>query len=218
MCVTVAGATIRYLQAMTRIRVLAPFLLVLSLVACTSEDPAPAPTVASPAPASASPASPAAYRHTVIDLCEKLDLAPLTPLRLTVREKRAAVPPGFTEDKADQCLHEMTTAAGKIARLTVTAIVTGTPAEARREFEAPGKLKPVGPVTGPWQQGAARTLDTESGFKQTQFEVYAVSDNLYLSVWLTVGGDAYTPPRDLQPAVAKIAETTFATVSTAWKR
>jgi hypothetical protein len=206
---------------MTRIRVLAPFLVVLSLAACTGTDPKPAPTTAGqgPAPASASPSPAVTYEHKVIDLCEKVDLAPLAPLRLTLREKRAAQPLGVREHEGDSCLHEMTTAEGKIARLTVSAVVTGTPDQARGRLDAAtGGTTAIGPVAGPWQQGVVHTLDTEQGYKHSELEVRAVSGNLYLSVWLAVGGDEYTPAGTLQPPVTKIAETTFATVTEAWAR
>ena len=47
--------------------------------------------------------------------------------------------------------------------------------------------------------------------------MHVLDGNLYLSVWLAVGGASYTPPKELEPAVTKIAETTFATVAQAWK-
>ena len=159
------------------------------------------------------------YQYAVVDLCTKADLAPLAALKLTVQEKRNSLPPGYSEGEAEMCLHEMTTADGHIARLTLTAIVAESAADAQREFQGTqrDKLKPAGPVPGPWQQGVARTLDTTAGFKHTEYAVHALDGNLYLSVWLAVGGDSYTPAKELEPVVAKIAETTFATVAQAWK-
>jgi len=204
---------------MTRIRLLAPVFVVLGLAACTT-GPDPAPTTASQAPAPADPASSSAavtYEHKVIDLCNKVDLAPLAPLRLTLQAKRAALPPGVREGEGDSCLHEMRTAEGKTARLTVSAVVTDRPDQAQREVEGKsGGMTLVGPVTGPWQQGAALTRDGDAGVEETQSEVRAASDNLYLSVWLSVGDKA--PVEALQPSVTKIAETTFATVTEAWRK
>jgi hypothetical protein len=221
MCATVAGDLIRYLRAMTRTRALPSLLVVLCLAACTEGSPELAPTATgyAPAPISASPSSAVTYQYAVLDLCTAADLAPLAALDLTVREKRNSLPPGFTEGEAEMCLHEMKTADGHIARLTLTAIVAESAAEAQREFEGAerDKMKPAGPVSGPWQQGVARTLDTTTGFKHTEYVTHILDGNLYLSVWLAVGGDSYTPAKELEPAVTKITETTFKTVAGAWR-
>lgn len=206
---------------MTMLRVLPLALTALSLAACTGGTPTPAPTgSATTSAAAASPsAATAAYRYADLDLCAATDLAPLAGLKLTVKEKRRTVPAGHSKGEGEACLHEMTTPGGDIARLTVDAIPAGSADEAQALYRSveQDEMKADGAVAGPWEQGGGRTLDTTDGYRHSEYLVHTRSGNLHISVWLAVGGDAYTPKEQLAPAVKAIAEQTYATVTRAWK-
>ena len=205
---------------MISLRALSLALTVLSLAACSGGTPVPPPTdPATPPPAVAPSQSPlAAYRHSELDLCAATDLAPLAALKLTVKDKRRKVPPGY-KGEGELCLHEMTTSSGHIARLTVEAIPAASVDEAQGIYRAVERdpMRADGAVAGLWERGEGRTLDTVDGYQQSQYLVHTLSANLHISVWLTVGGDAYTPKEELAPMVEAIAAETYATVTRAWK-
>ncbi|GAA3769731.1 hypothetical protein GCM10022225_65670 [Plantactinospora mayteni] len=196
-------------------------LTVLSLAACTEGTPAPPPAAeATTPPATATSQSPLpAYRYSDLDLCAATDLAPLAALKLTLKEKRRAAPDGYRKGEGEACLHEMTTSSGDIARLTVEAIPAKSADEAQGIYRTLDRepMKLDGAVAGPWEQGEGRTLDTVESYKHSRYQVQALSGNLYVSVWLAVGGDAYTPKEKLAPIVEAIAAETYATVARAWK-
>lgn len=208
---------------MTSLRVLPLVLAALSLAACSAGTPTSSSSTTgstpSTTPSTVASSSPPSYRYADLDLCAALDLAPLAPLKLTVKDKRRAVPAGHTKGEGEACLHEMRTSSGDIARLTVEAIPAESVDEARGIYRAveQDSMKPDGAVAGPWEQGAGRTLDTAEGYKHSEYLVHVLSGNLHVSVWLAVGGDAYTPKEELAPVVKAMTEQTYATVTTAWK-
>jgi hypothetical protein len=208
---------------MISLRAVALALTVLSLAACTGGTPAPSPTdpVTTPPAVAPSETPLVAYRHSDLDLCAATDLAPLAALKLTVQEKRRRVPPGYRKGGGEMCLHEMTTPSGHVARLTVEAIPAKSVEEAQgiyRGVQQRESMKADGAIAGPWEQSEGRTLDTlEGGDKQSQYLVQTLSGNLYISIWLAVGGNAYTPKEKLAPMVEAIAAETYATTTRAWK-
>jgi hypothetical protein len=159
------------------------------------------------------------FRYSDLDLCAAIDLAPLADLKLAVQDKRRTVPAGHTKGEGEACLHEMKTADGKTARLTVEAIPAESVDAASALFRGveQDSMKSDGAVAGPWEQGAGRTLDTQVGYKHSEYLVHVRSENLYLSVWLAVGGDSYAAKDKLAPKVQALAEATFTTVTRFWK-
>ncbi|HET9517134.1 MAG TPA: hypothetical protein VFO77_05350 [Actinoplanes sp.] len=206
---------------MTRTRVLAATLLVLSLAACTVDAPKSAPpSLWQPSVQSTSPTPTVTYRHTELDLCAEADLAPLKSLRLTVQQQNGR--PNFPLISADHqstCHHTLRTADGHYASLVVGAVVLDSAEHARRTFDAKqARYKSAGTVSGPWQAGAASTfVGTTGKFKNSEYGVRVLDGNLYLEASLAVHGTSHTPLGKMDPIVTEIATTTFDTVARAWR-
>ncbi|MEV4410984.1 hypothetical protein [Catellatospora sp. NPDC049609] len=207
---------------MTSLRLVPLALTALSLAACAGGTPTPGASTAAatPSAAAASPsAAAAAYRYSDLDLCAATDLAPLAGLKLTVQDERRTAPAGHRKGEGEACLHEMKTAGGHTARLTVEAIPAASADAADAIYRAVEQdaMKADGAVAGPWEQGAGRTLDTTQGYRHSEYLVHGVSGNLHVSVWLAVGGDEYTPKEKLAPLVKAVAEQVHGTVARAWR-
>jgi hypothetical protein len=202
---------------MTLPNVIAIVLAVVSMAGCTGQAPEPAssrPEMPRPTPSAAA----LTYRYSALDLCALTDLGPLAALKLTVQEKRRAAPSG-RKGEAEACLYEMGTQSGDIARLSVEAVPAKSLDEAQIIYGAAehNSMKPDGQITGLGEQAEGRTLDTELGYRHSEYMIHLRSQNLHLAVWLAVGGASFTPKETLAPKVKAISEATFAAVARAWQ-
>lgn len=202
---------------MTRLSSVGILVLVLSLGACTSEKPAPQVT-ATPI-ASATSNAPAAvkyrYQPSTVDLC-KTDLTPLAELKLAPKKTDSTLP---LAGPGEACLFEMTTPSGHIASLRVEAVALTSSEDAQRLYKTQHdttRMKPDGGISGLGDEAEGFTLETEPGFKYSEYRVHARQDNLVLEVWVAVGGNAFTPKQILAAIAQAVTRTTLATVSAAW--
>jgi len=206
---------------MTSPRVLAIAVSLLSLAACSAGTPPSTPAASAAVATTSKPAAASAtvYSYSELDLCAVTDLKPLADLKLTLQDKRRALPSGRKKGEGEACLHEMKTSSGQIARLTVEAILAKSADEATSIYRAATQdsMKSDGVVAGLGEQAEGRWLDTESGYKHSEYLVHARNGNLHISVWLAVGGSSFTPKETLAPKVKAVAEATYATVTSTWK-
>ncbi|WP_144122486.1 hypothetical protein [Catellatospora sichuanensis] len=194
--------------------------IVLPTAACTDR-PAPAATpttvaTSRSAPTTPSPAGPR-YEAGVVGLCARTDLTPLADLSLKVKRTDPAPPPS---GPGEACLFEMATSDGHIASLRVEAVALASVADAERLYRAERavtRMTPDGPVDGIGEVAEAFTIETEPGFKYSEYKIHARSGNLVVEVWLAVGGKAFTPKPTLAEATAAVAESTLGVVSQAWR-
>jgi hypothetical protein len=192
-------------------------LAALTVAGCTQEPPSPTPTpAASTAPeASASPAGPT-YKASTLDLCAKTDLAPLADLSLKLEGKDDSPPNG---GPGAACFFKFKTAGGHLASLRVEAMAVSSAEEAEKAFKSQQNvsvMKSDGPVSGLGDQAEGRTLDSEPGFKQSEYMIHGRVGNLTFKAWLSVGGNAFTPKTTLAPKVNTIAKALLTTASSAW--
>jgi len=115
----------------------------------------------------------------------------------------------------------MKSADGNLSTLRVEAIVLSSVEEATRAFQSQQNVsvtKPDGPVSGLGDQAEGRTLDSDQGFKQSEYMVHLRSGNMTVKAWISVGGKAFTPKQTLATKMDALARATLTTVSSAWKQ
>jgi hypothetical protein len=114
----------------------------------------------------------------------------------------------------------MKSADGNMSTLRVQAVVHSSVDEATRAFQAQqnvSNLKPDGPISGLGDQAEGRTLDSDQGFKQSEYMVHLRTANMTVKVWISLGAKAFTPKQTLAPKMDALARSTLATVSSAFK-
>jgi hypothetical protein len=198
------------------IRLASALALVLALTACTPATTAP---TASPATNASSPPVAPRYRYHegTINLCEKSDLGPIAPLRLTVKSKSPAPP---AAGPGEACLFEATSPSGKTSSLRVEAVVLAGAEDARRLYKAQRtvtRMLPDAPITALGDEAEGFTLQTTPGFSYAEYRVHLRQDNLVIEVWLAVGGNDFVPKATLQPMAQAVAAATLSTVDGAWQ-
>jgi len=178
------------------------------------------PTAAAPTagPSASAPAAPSptgsSYTAAGLDLCARVDLAPLAELELTVTRTDPAPPVGRP---GAACLFEMRTRGGQQANLRVEASTPATAEEAGRLFQATGQVTAMtaaGPVPGVGEEAEAFTKQSTPGFDYAEYLVHARTGNLVVKVWLAVGGDSFTPTATLAEKSLAILRATQAAVPT----
>jgi hypothetical protein len=196
-------------------RLTSALALVLALSACSTQTPAPAPD-GSPAASSTGPAARYRYQEGTVNLCEKTDLAPIAPVKLTVKTKSPAPPQA---GPGEACLFDGTSPSAKPASLRVEAVVVADAAQAQQLYKAQlhtTRMQPDGPIGGLGDEAEGLALETTPGFKYSEYRIHLRRDNLVIEVWLAVGGDEFVPKATLQPMVLSVAAATLSTVDTAW--
>jgi hypothetical protein len=193
------------------------FSVALTLSGCTKSD-TPPPSSPQTAQSSAPAASGTVYKVSSLDLCERTDVKALTTdLKLTVDGTDNSPSP---EGPGSACLWRMKSADGNMSTLRVQAVVHSSADEATRAFQAQQNvtnLKPDGPINGLGDQAEGRTLDSDQGFKQSEYMVHLRTGNMTMKVWISLGAKAFTPKATLAVKMNELARTTLTTVSSAWK-
>jgi hypothetical protein len=191
----------------------------LTLAGCTgSETPPPS---SSPQPAASSPAAASAtvYKESPLDLCAQTDVKALTAdLKLTVDSTDNSPSP---EGPGAACMWRMKSADGNMSTLRVQAVVHRSADEATRAFQAQqnvSNLKADGPISGLGDQAEGRTLDSDQGFKQSEYMVHLRTGNMTVKAWISLGAKEFTPKATLAAKMDALARTTLTTVSSAWKQ
>lgn len=196
------------------------FALVIPVAACTDSAPQadPGTTASTSAPASTSAAPSAVrYQSDALDLCSRTDLEPLASLSLKVKTTDRTPP---LSGEGESCLFEMDTPSGRPASLRVEAVAPETVAAAEQIYKAQrdgSRMTPDGQVSGVGEEAEGFTLQTEPGFKYSEYRIHVRDGNLVIEVWLAVGGDEFTPKETLAEKVLGITKTIFATVSEEWR-
>jgi hypothetical protein len=187
--------------------------LALTLTGCsTGVDPLPSISVTPPASAPASTTTAVRYTATGLDLCARTDLAPLADLNLTVDRKTPKPPPSGA---GASCLIDMHTPTGQQARLLVEAATPASAEDAESVYRGTARataLKAEGPVTGLGDQADAFALESDVGFKNSEYMIVARRSNLVVTVLLGVGGTAFTPKQAMATKVRALADATLAAV------
>jgi hypothetical protein len=198
------------------IRLASALALVLALSACTP--PATAPTPSASAGATFSPGAPRyRYQEGKLNLCERTDLAPTAPLRLTVKSRNPAPP---AAGPGEACLFEAASPSGKTSSLRVEAVVLAGAADAGRLYKAQRditRMRPDGAIARLGEEAEGFALQTSPGFSSAEYRVHLRQDNLVIEVWLAVGGDDFVPKATLKPMAEAVAAATLSTVDGAWQ-
>jgi hypothetical protein len=190
-------------------------VVALTVAGCTGGDP---PAASSPGASTATAAAGPVYKASSLDLCNRTDIAPLADLKLKVEGTDNSPPVG---GPGSACLWRMKSADGNLSTLRVEAIVLSSAEEATRAFQAQQNvsvMKSDGPISGLGDQAEGRTLDSEQGFKQSEYMVHLRSGNMTVKAWISVGAKAFTPKQTLAAKMDALARATLATVSSAWKQ
>jgi hypothetical protein len=197
----------------------AVLVVALTLAGCTDSDtppppPSPQPGVSSPAAASAT-----VYKEAPLDLCTKTDVKTLvSDLKLTVDSTDNSP---SAEGPGSACLWRMKSADGNMSTLRVQAVVHRSSDEAVRAFQAQqnvSNMKADGPISGLGDQAEGRTLDSDQGFKQSEYMVHLRTGNMTVKAWISLGAKDFTPKATLAAKMNELAKATLAAVSTAWKQ
>lgn len=202
---------------MRHFRFAAVLAAVLTVAACTGGSPSPTTAPTTSAPGSPTPAAPT-YKASSLDLCNNTDLAPLADLSLKVEGTDNSPPTG---GEGSACLFKMKTADGFLAGVRVEAMVVGSADEAQRAFQAQQNVSVMqtdGPISGLGDEAEGRTLDSEPGFKQSEYMVHMRAGNMTVKAWISVGGKEFTPKQTLAAKMDTMARAAFATTSAAWKQ
>lgn len=189
----------------------------LTVSGCSGGETPPPTSSPQPAVSSAAPAS-AVYKVSPLDLCQATDIKALAAeLKLTVNGTDNSPSP---EGPGAACLWRMKSADGNMSTLRVQAVVHSSAEEATRAFQAQQSniLKSDGPISGLGDQAEGRTLDSDLGFKQSEYMVHLRTGNLTAKAWISLGAKAFTPKQTLATKMNELARTTLATVSSAWKQ
>lgn len=203
---------------MVPFRFVAVLVAALTVAACSEGTPSPTTDPATTAPAASATASGPVYKASSFDLCNNTDLAPLADLSLKVEGNDNSPPIG---GEGSACMFTMKSADGNLSSLRVEAMVLASVDEAQRAFQSQqnvSKMKSDGAVSGLGDQAEGRTLDSEPGFKQSEYMVHMRSGNMTLKAWISVGGKAFTPKEKLATKADAILRATFAKVSGVWKQ
>jgi hypothetical protein len=158
------------------------------------------------------------YKASPLDLCQLTDIKALAAdLKLTVNGNDNSPSP---EGPGAACLWRMKSADGNMSTLRIQAVVHSSEDEATRAFQAQQSniLKSDGPISGLGDQAEGRTLDSDVGFKQSEYMVHLRTGNLTAKAWISLGAKEYTPKQTLATKMNELARTTLATVSGAWKQ
>ncbi|WP_117208605.1 hypothetical protein [Allorhizocola rhizosphaerae] len=203
---------------MTKLRVIIALFVLITASACTEETPASTPPSTGPGAGPTATGGPAqAYRSKPLDLCQRTDLAPLTELSLKVESTNPEPPPS---GPGSACLWKMKSASGHMASLRVEAVTQGSVDAAQAAFKGQQDVSAMrgdGDIPGLGDQAEGRTQDSEPGFKQSEYMIHMRAGNMTLKVWISVGGNAFTPKDSLKDKMIKLMRTTLATVSEEWK-
>jgi len=185
----------------------------LALGGCSSGvEPLTPVSVNPPASAPASTAAGVSYAADGFDLCAHTDLAPLADLNLTVDRKDPKPPPSGV---GASCLFDMHTATGQQARLLVEAATPESAEDAQSIYQGTARataLKAEGPVAGLAEQADAFALESDPGFKNSEYMIVARRSNLVVTVVLEVGGTAFTPKQTMATKVRALADATLAAI------
>ena len=185
----------------------------LTLGGCsTGVEPLTPVSVNPTASAPASTAAGASYAATGFDLCAHTDLAPLADLNLTVDRKDPKPPPSGA---GASCLIDMHTPTGQQARLLVEAATPTSAEDAESIYRGTARataLKAEGPVAGLGDLADAFALESDPGFKNSEYMIVARRSNLVVTVLLEVGGTAFTPKQTMATKVRSLADATLATI------
>lgn len=192
----------------------------LTLAGCSSSDtPPPSP----PQTAASSPAPPAAsgttYKQSPLDLCNNTDIkALILDLRLVVDSTDNSP---SAEGPGSACMWRMKSADGNMSTLRVQAVVHSSGDEATRAFQSQqnvSNMKADGPISGLGDQAEGRTLDSDQGFKQSEYMVHLRTGNMTVKAWISLGAKEFTPKQTLATKMTDLAKSTLTTVSSAWKQ
>jgi hypothetical protein len=194
----------------------AVFVVALTVSGCSGGD---TPPPSSPqASASSAAASATVYKASSLDLCNNTDIKALTAdLKLTVDSTDNSPSP---EGPGAACMWRMKSADGNLSTLRVQAVVHSSVDEATRAFQAQqnvSNMKSDGPISGLGDQAEGRTLDSDQGFKQSEYMVHLRTGNMTVKVWISLGAKAFTSKQTLATKMDGLARTTLATVSSAFK-
>ncbi len=203
---------------MTKLRVIVAVLVLVAVSACTEGGPAPAPSASGPNAAPSATKGPAqAYLSKPLDLCQRTDLAPLMDLSLKVESTNPEPPPS---GPGSACLWKLKSPSGRMSSLRVEAVTLSAVDAAQAAYKGQqdvSVMRSDGDIGGLGDQAEGRTLDSEPGFKQSEYMVLVREENMTLKVWISLGGDAFTPKDTLKDKMVKVMRTTLATVSEEWK-
>ena len=196
----------------------AVLLVALTLAGCSEGDTTP-PTSSPQAGASSSPAaSGMVFIESPLDLCDKTDIKALsTDLRLTVDSTDNSPPP---EGPGAACIWRMTSADGNLSTLRVQAVVHESEDEATRGFQAQqsvSNMEADGPISGLGDQAEGRALDSDQGFKQSEYMVHLRTGNMTVKTWIILGAKEFTPKQTLATRMDALTRATLTTVSSAFK-
>ncbi|HZM75808.1 MAG TPA: hypothetical protein VFC19_08785 [Candidatus Limnocylindrales bacterium] len=189
----------------------------LILAGCTKSD---TPPPSSPRAKASSPAaSSTVYQESSLDLCGGTDIKALTSdLKLTVDSTDNSP---SAEGPGAACMWRMKSADGNLSSLRVQAVVHRSADGAIRAFQAQqnvSNMKSDGPISGLGDQAEGRTLDSDQGFKQSEYMVHLRTGNMTVKVWISLGAKDFTPKATLATKMDALARATLATVTGAWKR
>lgn len=196
----------------------AVLLVALTLAAC-SEGDTPPPSSPQASTSSAAVVSTTVYKESPLDLCGGTDVKALSAdLKLTVDSTDNSPSP---EGPGAACMWRMKSANGNLSSLRVQAVVHKSADEAVRAFRAQqsvSNMKTDGPISGLGDQAEGRTLDSDQGFKQSEYMVHLRTGNMTMKVWISVSAKEFTAKETLASKMTGLARTTLTTVSSAWKQ
>jgi hypothetical protein len=183
------------------------------LTAPTGGSPVPVPSVPTSLPSGTAPgATGPTYDATGLDVCAKADVGQLTDLSLTVERSDSKAP---TSAPGAACLFELRGPDGRKATLLVEASTLTSPQDAEKLFRATRNVTVMtfdGEVKGIGDQAEGFAKESQSGSKNSEYLVHARSGNLVVKVWLTVGGNDFTPKATLATKAQAILKAALASV------
>jgi hypothetical protein len=157
------------------------------------------------------------YQEGTVNLCERTDLRPIAPLRLTVKSKSPAPP---AAGPGEACLFEATSPSGKTSSLRVEAVALADLHDAQRLYGAQRditRMRPDAAISGLGDEAEGFSLQSSPGFSYAEYRLHLRRDNLVIEVWLAVGGDNFAPKATLASMAQAVAAATLSTVDGSWR-